>query len=367
MSAPDAAGLLSSDRPLRVVVWSTGGVGSNAIRAISPRSDLDLVGVWVHTPDKVGRDAGELADAKPIGLAATHDADALIALEPDCVVYSASGPGRDVAAVPDYERFLAAGINVVTTTSTKLVFPPVYEQATRERLAEAAASGGASLYASGIFPGFASDQLALVMATQSNTIRTLRATEISLNDHYPVASVMMDGMGFGRPLDFEPHLGRPGYIQGAWQAPIQLIARGLGVEVDEVRGQLDRSLTHRELEVAFGTIPAGTCGAVRTRASGVVGGREAIVIEHIIRMSRDVAPEWPTSGHDASYLVSIEGDPSIDLQLTLGEAEGRGAGANAMMATAMRVVNAVPFVVQAPPGLLSSLDLPLTLPRDPFS
>lgn len=357
---------MTTHRRLRVVVWSTGGIGSNAIRAIGRRPDLELVGVWVHSPDKVGRDAGELSGGAPIGLAATDDADVLIALRPDCVVYSASGPDRDVAAVPDYERLLAAGINVVTTTSTRLVFPPVYEQASRDRLANAAASGGASLYASGIFPGFASDQLALVLTTQSSAIRTIKATEISLNDHYPVASVMMDGMGFGRPLDFEPQLSRPGYIQGAWQAPIRLIAQGLGVELDEIRGQLDRSLTSRDIDVAFGTIPAGTCGAVRTSAIGMVGGREAIVIEHIIRMSRDVAPEWPASDHDATYLVSIEGDPSIELQLSLGEAEGHGAGANAMTATAMRVVNAVPFVVEAAPGLVSSLDLPLTLPRHAF-
>ncbi|MDZ4232264.1 MAG: dihydrodipicolinate reductase, partial [Dietzia sp.] len=84
----------------RVVVWSTGGIGSIAIRAITQRPNLDLVGVWVHSPDKEGRDAGELANGEPIGLKATGDADALIALKPDCVVYAASGPERDALAVP---------------------------------------------------------------------------------------------------------------------------------------------------------------------------------------------------------------------------------------------------------------------------
>lgn len=133
-------------------------------------------------------------------------------------MYAASGPERDAAAVPDYVRFLAAGINVVTTTSTRLVLPPVYDGAARDRLAQAAAEGGASLYASGIFPGFASDQLALVAATLSSTVRKVRATEISLNNHYPVASVMMDGMGFGRPLDFQPQLGQPGFIPPSGEA-----------------------------------------------------------------------------------------------------------------------------------------------------
>jgi 2,4-diaminopentanoate dehydrogenase len=354
-------------RPLRTVVWSTGGVGAIAIDAISRRPDLELVGVWVHSPDKVGKDAGELAGGAPAGVAATNDADALIALAPDCVVYAASGPDRDGAAVPDYLRLLRAGINVVSTSSTSLVHPPSYFAPDwRDQLEAAAKDGGASFYASGIFPGFASDQLALLMTTQSKNIRTITASEVALNDHYPVADVMMDGMGFGRPLDFEPMLKTPGFIEMAWKAPICLIASGLGVDVELVNGSLDRELTDRDIEVAFGTIKAGTCGAVRTRAAGVVNGREAIVIEHVIRMARDVAPDWPTSEFDATYRIDIEGDPDIHCVLTLGEAEGHGAGHAAMASTAMRVVNAIPYVVDAAPGLLSSLDIPTTLPRHVF-
>jgi hypothetical protein len=300
-------------------------------------------------------------------VAATSDADALIALQPDCVVYAASGPERDAGAVPDYLRLLEAGINVVSTTSTSLVYPPAYYSVEwREQLEAAAKSGNASFYASGIFPGFGADQLALLLTTQSKTIRCVKVTEIALNDHYPVADVMMDGMGFGRPLDFEPMLKTPGFIEMVWKAPIYLIADGLGVDVEEIRGSLDRRTTDRNIEVAFGTIEAGTCGAVCTRAAGVVNGREAIVIEHIIRMSREVAPDWLASEFDATYRIDIEGDPDIHCAMNLGDAEGHGAGHVAMAATAMRVVNAIPFVVEAPAGLLSSLDLPNTLPRHAF-
>jgi 2,4-diaminopentanoate dehydrogenase len=351
----------------RVVVWSTGGVGVAAIDAIRQRPDLELVGVWVHSPDKIGKDAGELAGGELTGVLATNDADALIALKPDCVVYAASGPERDAASVRDYLRLLAAGINVVSTSSTSLVYPPAYFAPDwYSQLDAAATTGGASFYGSGIFPGFASDQLALLMATQSKNIRCITASEVALNDHYPVADVMMDGMGFGRPLDFEPMLKTPGFIEMAWKAPIHLMAAGLGVQIAEIRGTLDRELSSREIEVAFGTIPAGSCGAVRTRAAGVVNGREAIVIEHVIRMARDVAPEWPQSQSDATYRVDIDGDPDIHCEMTLGEAEGHGAGRAAMTSTAMRVVNAIPYVIDASPGLLSSLDIPMTLPRHAF-
>jgi hypothetical protein len=356
-----------TSNPIRVVVWSTGGVGSIAVDAVRRRQDLELIGVWVHSQEKVGRDAGELAGGPAIGLPATNDADALIALKPDCVVYAASGPEREAGAVPDYLRLLETGINVVSTTSTSLVYPPAYFAPDwRDQLEAAAKSGNASFYASGIFPGFASDQLALLMSTQSKTIRTVTVSEVALNDHYPVASVMEEGMGFGRPLDFEPMLKTPGFIEMAWKAPLHLIAAGLGVEIEEVRGSLDRRPTDRDIDVAFGTIKAGTCGAVCTRAAGVVAGREAIVLVHAIRMARDVALDWPTSDCDATYRVDIEGDPDIHCSMTMGEAEGHGAGRGAMTGTAMRVVNAVSYVVEAPPGLLSSLDLPMTLPRKPF-
>jgi hypothetical protein len=342
-------------------------VGSIAIDAIRGRPDLELVGVWVHSEEKVGQDAGVLAGLAPVGVTATSDAEALIALKPDCVVYAASGPERDAGAVPDYLQLLAAGINVVSTSSTSLVYPPSYfSPEWRDQMQEAAQNAGVSFYASGIFPGFGSDQLALLLSTQSKKIRCLKVTEVALNDHYPVADVMMNGMGFGHPLDFEPLLKTPGFIEMAWRAPIHLMAAGLGVVVDEVRGTLDRRLTDRDIEVAFGTIKAGTCGAVSTRAAGMVNGREAIVVEHIIRMARDVAPDWLASEFDATYRVDIEGDPDIHCAMNVGAAEGHAAGHAAMAATAMRVVNAIPYVVEAPPGLLSSLDLPNTLPRHAF-
>ncbi|WP_231967439.1 dihydrodipicolinate reductase, partial [Mycobacterium sp. E136] len=245
--------------PLRTVVWSTGGIGSIAIRAISQRPDLDLVGVWVHSPEKDGKDAGELANGQPIGVAATTDADALIGLKPDCVIYSASGPERDALAVPDYVRLLSAGINVVTTSTTRLVNPHAYEPVEwRDQLSAAAKEGQVSLYASGIEPGFVADYLPLVLSTQSSQIEKIHAYEIGLYDDYGVSDIMSDALGFGRPLDYQPWISFPGAIAGEWQGQIRMVAEALGVEIQEVRGTLDRRVTDRDIEVAFGTIEAGT-------------------------------------------------------------------------------------------------------------
>src|SRR5258705_2802461 len=359
----------------RVVVWSTGGIGSIAIRAIHQRPNLDLVGVWVHSPEKDGKDAGELANGEAIGLAATADADALIGLKPDCVVYAACGPERDALAFPDYVKLLSAGINVVTTSTTRLVNPHAYDPAEwRDQLAAAAKHGQVSLYASGIEPGFAADYLPLVLTTQSLSIEKIHAYEIALYDDYGVPDIMSDALGFGRPLEYEAWIGMPGAIAGEWQGQIRLIADALGVEVAEVRETFDRQVTSRSLDVAMGTVEAGTCGALRMQAIGVVDGREAIVIEHVTRLASDVAPDWPTLPNALGYRVVITGTPDIDctIDATLRDRkkagiEGMTSGAGAMVVTAMRVVNAIPYVVAAQPGLVSSVDLPLTIPRGAFS
>jgi len=348
----------------RIVGWSTGWVGRLAIQSIARRPDLELVGLWVHNPEKVGVDAGTLAGIDPIGVAATDDVDALLALAPDCVCYSASGEGLDVAAAADIERILAAGINVVTVSIAGLVFPAGYDAAIRGRLEEAARRGNATLYASGIEPGFAGDQFVLTLLTMSDTITSVRTQEIFLYDTYPVEFVMREVFGFGKPLDYTPIMAMPGVQQGTWGPPVRMVADRLGVELDEIRETYETVATPRELHVAAGLIEAGTVGAVRFETIGVVDGREAIVIEHVNRMAPDLAPEWPTAERDGTYRILVEGNPNLSCDLQVGKADT--AGDEGMVATTMRIVNAIPYVCDAPAGLVSSLDLPLTTPKHAF-
>lgn len=350
--------------PLRVVVWATGWIGRIAIEAIRRRPDLELAGVWVHSPGKDGADAGELAGIGPIGVTATTDADALIALRPDCVLYAAAGPERDAAAVPDYIRLLSAGLNVVSVSTPPLIFPPAYDPDASARLAEAAATGGASFYASGIEPGFAGDHLPLTLATQSRAITSIRAIEIFLYHEYPVAFSMRDVMGFGLPMDYEPLLATPGAQTGAWGPSLHMMASALGVHIEETREAYERWPASRTVETASGTVEEGTCGALWIRTIGIVNGREALTIEHVNRMAEDFAPDWPKGAVDGTYRVVIDGDPPISCDMTVGDHTSPTEGG--MIATAMRCVNAIPHVVSAQPGLLSSLDLPLTLPVAAF-
>jgi 2,4-diaminopentanoate dehydrogenase len=348
----------------RVVGWSTGGVGRLAIRAIARRPDLELVGVWVHGEEKEGVDAGTLAGIDPLGIAATRDADALLGLEPDCICYSASGEQQDAGAVPDLVRMLEAGVNVVSVSTPGLVHPAGYHAEWRDALETAAAKGGASLYASGIEPGFAGDQLPLTLMTMSDTVRSVRTQEIFRYDGYPVTFVMFEVFGFGKPMEHDAIMSMPGVQSGVWGPPVRMIADRLGVELDEIRETYEKVVTPRTLEVAAGTIEAGTVGAVRFETIGVVHGRDAIVIEHVNRMASDLAREWPSAARDGTYRVMVEGNPDLTCELTVGQPAT--ASDDGMVATTMRLVNAIPYVCDAPPGLVSSLDLPLTTPRFAF-
>ena len=204
------------------------------------------------------------------------------------------------------------------------------------------------------------------------SISKVHCYEIALYDDYGVEEIMIDALGFGQPLDFEPWIMLPGAIAGEFEGQIRYIADGLGVEVDEVRETYDRRPTEQPIETAFGTVEPGTCGAIRFQAIGVVDGREAIVIDHITRLARHVGTDWPIGEADLSYRIVLEGKPNFDM---LGHARRSttrprpasrtmGSGAGAMLATAMRVVNAVPYVVDAEPGLLRSLEMPLTIPAE---
>ena len=349
---------------IRVVQWSTGGVGAIAVRALTDRPDLDLAGVWVHSPDKDGRDAGELAGLDPIGLAASSDRDALLALAPDCVCYTASGESRPKECIDDFCSMLERGINVVTTSVPGLVHPAGFDAAHVARLEAACREGGASLYASGVEPGFVGDELALTLLTLSHRVDSVRTQEIFDYAAYPVAFTLFDVFGFGKPPDHRCVMQLPGVQTSAWGPPVRMVADQMGAQLDEIRETYEKRTTDRRIEIAAGSVEPGSVAAVRFETIGVVNGRDAIVIEHVNRIAPDVAPDWPTA-RDGTYRVLVDGDPSFQCELTFGKTAG-DATDQGMIATAMRVVNAVPYVCAAPPGIVTSADLPPLVPRTAF-
>jgi 4-hydroxy-tetrahydrodipicolinate reductase len=227
---------------------------------------------------------------------------------------------------------------------------------------QAALDGGASIWVNGIDPGFANDWLPLALTSISERIDEVRCQEILNYATYDQPRVLFDIMGFGRPLDEVPLLLSPGILTTAWGSVVRQIASGLDVELDGIEEWHERAAASEAFEVASGRIEAGTAAALHFEVRGVRGGRTVIVVEHVTRLRDDLAPEWPQPTGQGGYRVVLTGEPNytLDMQMVGGDGDHNTAG---LKATAMRLVNAVPAVVAAEPGLLTALDLPLVTGR----
>jgi len=346
----------------RVIQFGTGFVGHFALRAIIEHPDLDLVGVWVHSDEKVGLDAGEIAGTPTTGIRATNDLEALLEIPADCICSAAGGDGREEWMTEVHARMLEAGRNVVSSSIVGMVDPDAHpDRALAGRLDEAARQAGVSYFTSGIEPGFMSDTLPLTLSGISRTWEKIRVREIlDYSTYIPseAEKIMGDILGFGRPIDESPILFTPGRLSYVWGGPVTLMAKGLGVELDEVREKSERYPASERFDVpGFGAIEKGTAEALRFELQGIVDGREAIVLEHITRLRPESAPEWPRGEAGDGYYVSIAGDPNLECHVTCTGPDG-DHHSGGILATATRLVNAIPAVCAAAPGTLSALDLP---------
>jgi 4-hydroxy-tetrahydrodipicolinate reductase len=348
--------------PYRVIQWSTGNVGRHALRLIARHPNLELIGCWVSGPPKSGQDAGTVAGIETLGVVATDDADALLALDADCVCYTATADLRPTEAIDDLARILASGKNVVSSSVVPLVWPPHVDAAMRGPLEAACAAAGVSCFTSGIDPGWANDLLPLVLTGACEYVTQLRVMEVVNYATYAQPTVLFDTMGFGKPLDHTPLLLLPGVLSFAWGGVVKVLAAGLGVEVEELREVHERLPATERIDLGFGVVEEGTTAAMRFEIQGIVDGAPRIIVEHVTRLDDALAPHWPQPVHDSGYRVIVTGNPSYtcDVQMMGDDGDHNTGG---LVGTAARIVNAIPFVCEAPPGLLSALDIPLVTGR----
>jgi hypothetical protein len=343
------------------VVWGTGNVGRAALRAVDAHPALALTAVLVHDPAKVGRDAGDLAGLdRALGVAATDDIDAVLAARPRAVVYAASGDIRPDEALADVVRAVRGGAVVVTPALYPLYDPRSAPPEFRDPVLAAVAEGGGSLFVSGVDPGWGNDVLPLLISGLATTVDAVRCQEIFDYSTYEQEDSVRHLVGMGHPMAYEPLMLAPSVPTMVWGGQIRLMARALGVELDEIRETLERRALHTTVTTrTMGVFEAGTQGAVRFEVQGIVGGEPRIVIEHVTRIHPSCAPDWPTPPDGTgAHRVVVEGRPRIEVTVEASdEGENRSAGGNA---TAVgRLVNAVDWLVAAEPGLYDALDVPL--------
>lgn len=354
---------------IKVAAIGTGNVGIHALKALITNPDYELTGVWVSSDAKAGKDAGELAGLDfSTGIKATTDLDEVLASGPQCAVYTALADNRLPDALEDYRRILAAGVNVVGSSAVFLQYPwQVLPDNMLKPIEDAAQEGNSSLFVNGIDPGFANDLIPLALAGTCQSVQQIRCMEIVDYATYDSAAVMFDVMGFGKPLDDIPMLLQPGVLSLAWGSVVRQLAAGLGVELDAVTERQERIPAPEDFDIASGHIAEGTAAALRFEVQGVVDGHPVVVLEHVTRLREDLCPDWPQPAQPGGcYRIEITGEPSYAVDVCLGSPNGDHNHAG-LVATAMRVVNAIPAVVAAPAGIRTTLDLPLITGRGLYS
>jgi hypothetical protein len=354
---------------IRVALIGTGNCGSLALRQLVNDTRFDLTGVWVSSEAKVGKDAGELAGLDvSTGIAATNDLDALLAAKPDCVVYCAMGDTRLAEAMADIRRILALGINVVGSAPGVLQYPwQVVPDKYIGRVEDAAREGDSTIFITGVDPGFATDLLPFALAGTCQSIQQVRTMEIADYASYDGVTVMFDVMGFGNAIGDFPILFQPGVLSIAWGTAIRQLAAGLGVEVDEIRDSVEQEPAPEDFDVAAGHIAKGTVAALRFQIEGMVAGKPVIVVEHVTRLRDDLRPDWAQPAQPGgSYRIEITGEPSYVVDVCPTSRNGDHNYA-AILAAAGRIVNAIPDVVAAAPGIRTTLDLPLVTGKGLYS
>jgi hypothetical protein len=231
--------------------------------------------------------------------------------------------------------------------------------------------GGVSFFTTGIDSGFANDVLPLVLTGVSRVIESIRVTEMFNYATYPDKAAVYEILGFGKPPEFTAFAATPGVFTFGWGPVLHQLAAGLGVKIDNIEESNERLPATESFDTPTGHIAAGTIAAMRSTLTGYVGGTATFVIDHVTRMRDDLAPDWPqprisippkdlgyglASGRGV-YRVEIEGSPSMRCEFEMAEDHDHDLGAR--IAGSSRMVNAIPAVYAAPPGLLSALDLPL--------
>jgi hypothetical protein len=335
----------------RVVQWATGSTGRLALGAVIDAPDLDLVGVRVYDAQKVGVDAGDIANRPPTEVRCTDAIDEILSSDPDVVLFMGAVERHPEECIAEVATLLAAGVDVVATGSS-FIDVHAFDPAWGSRLDDACTNGGATFLGLGLFPGFWGEAVVPVLNRLSARLGHLAVRESLCYAGYPSESLIFDVMGYGQhPASTSALLSDPSRAGSAFVGTATVVAKALGVEVEHVEPFRETATTDVELAVAAGTIPAGTVAAMKlgVRASC---GDVTILIEHVTWMAEAVAPEWSRS---EGYEIEFDGAPSLRCNLVLG-INGEDHTEMGCLATAMHAVHAVPLVHAAPPGVLDLAD-----------
>ncbi|NUU23486.1 MAG: dihydrodipicolinate reductase [Streptomycetaceae bacterium] len=336
----------------RVVQWATGNIGTRALRHVIEHPDLELAGVFVHSADKAGRDAGELCGAGPTGVLATGDVDEVLALGADCVLYMPQACDLDVVC-----RLLESGANIVTTRG-EFHHPGSMDPAVRKRVEAAGERGGTSIHSTGSSPGFITEALPLVLSSIQRRLDRIAIAEFADLSSRDSPGLLFDVMGFGKPPEAYDER-RLSHGRTSFGPSLRVVADAFGTPLDDVAATGEVAVAEHDIHIAAGTVPAGTVAAQRMTVSGLRDGEPLLSFSATWYCGTDIDASWDLRA--TGWHVAVDGDAPLDLDIRFPVPVERFASVSPGY-TANRAVNAVPYVCAAAPGIRPILELPQIVP-----
>ena len=339
---------------LRVVQWATGGVGIAAIRGVLEHPDLELVGCWVHSEAKSGKDVGELVGGDPLGVVATNDVDAILALEADAVIYSPLLPDPD-----EVMALLRSGKNVVTPVGW---FYPGEKEAGPMRAA--ALGGGVTLHGTGIAPGGISEKFPLLLSTMSTSVTFVRAEEFSDLRTYDAPDVLRYVMGFGDTPEKALTGPMQKLLDGGFIQSVRMCVDEMGFAADpQIRSTQEIAVATAPIDSPMGAIQPGQVAGRKFHWEALVGDEVVVrVTVNWFMGQEDLDPPWTFGPAGERYEMEVKGNPDFTVTVKGFQPDSVEEGLesnNGIVATAAHCVNSIPAVCAAEPGIATYLDLPL--------
>jgi hypothetical protein len=332
----------------RVVQWATGNIGARALRGVIEHPGLELAGVYVTSPAKAGKDAGDLCGTAATGVLATDHIDEILALGADCALYMPAACSMDEVCA-----LLASGANVVTTRG-EFHHPGSMDPADRARVEAACAAGGTSIHSTGSSPGFISEALPFALTSIQRRLDSLTISEFADLSKRDSPDLLFNLMGFGRPAgEFDRR--RFGYGAISFGPSLRLLAEALGTPLDAVESTGEVALARETIRIAAGPLAAGTVAAQTMIVSGLRNGRPLLTFAATWYCTADLDPAWDVRA--TGWHVVVDGDAPLDIDIRFAVPIERMGDASPGY-TANRAVNAIPFVCAAAPGIRTTADLP---------
>ena len=335
----------------RIIQWASGAMGRTCLRAVIDHPAMELVGLYVLDLAKAGRDAGDIARRPPTGVIATRDVEEILALDADVVIHCARLAPPYGSHDAEILRLLTAGKNVISINGYS--GSPQWGGARLAALEAACQAGGTTLMGAGLNPGFAAEQLAVVATGVCAELDRIDVVECVDCRAIRNPDYVFKSLGFGvDPTSVnanDPHWGPASSLNGMYADVLAAMAEHLGLTLERVDSDHKVFAASQDLTVAAGTISRGAISHVNWRWRGIVAGAPMLTMSihwymETAHLDEANPPHWQ---------IHVQGQPGVRLTIELEKRPGDRSGTSAeQLGVAGAVINAIPLVRAAPPGVM---------------